>query len=249
MARDPLIGVLPAAGRGLRARPDTQTLPKAMLEVGGSPVIRHNVELMRDQLDIRDVRVIIGHQGDVIREHLGDGSSLGVHIHYVPNPRLDLELPYSIHLATRDVNAFCCVILADECYVGSNHRELLSDAYDAGLVTCAVVAADDPADVRKNYSVDIREGRIVRLEEKPKAPRAPLMGTGTYVLHPDAVARLRAAFAPDVERGPRGWTAWIGEVAAGGGIVRPFRLRGGYVNINSREDLERANRMWLAAHG
>jgi glucose-1-phosphate thymidylyltransferase len=218
-----------------------------MLEVGGVPVIRRNVELMRDQLDIRDIRVVIGHQGDVIREHLGDGASLGVRVSYVSNPRLDLELSYSIHLATRDVNGFCCVILADECYIGCNHRELLSDAYETGLVTCAVIASDDPGEVRKNYAVDIRDGRIVGVEEKPQAPREPLMGTGTYVLHPDAVERLRAAFTPEVERGPRDWTAWIGEVAAGGGVVRPFHLRGGYVNINSREDLERANRMWEAA--
>lgn len=247
MVRDPLIGVLPAAGRGVRARPDTQTIPKAMLEVGGVPVIRRNIELMRDELAIRDVRVVIGHHGNVLRDYLGDGSSLGVRLAYVVNPRLDLELSYSIYLATRDRASFYCVILADECYVGSNHRELLEDAYDAGLVTCTVIESDDVAAVRKNYAVDIREGRIVRLQEKPEAPRDRLMGTGTYVLHPDAVARLSAAFASDIERGPRDWTSWIGEIAAAGGVVRAFRLRGGYVNINSREDLERANRMWLAA--
>lgn len=244
--RDPLIGVLPAAGRGVRAHPDTQSVPKAMLLVGGVPVIQRNAELMRDQLQIRDIRVVTGHQGEAIRDHLGDGKGLGVRFHYVANPRVDLELPYSIHLATRDLPGFCCVILADECYVDSNHRELLAEPYDTALVTCAVIAAA-VADVRKNYSVEMSEGRICRLEEKPRAPHGLLMGTGTYVLHADAVARLSAAFAPDVEHGPRDWTSWIGEIAAGGGTVRPFHLRGGYVNINSREDLERANRMCEAA--
>src|SRR5439155_12601786 len=96
-----LVGVIPAAGRGVRAYPYTETVPKCMLEVDGVPLVRRNVELLRDQLGIRDIRIVVGHRGDVVQRHLGDGAALGVRIGYVVNDRLDLELPYSVYLGTR----------------------------------------------------------------------------------------------------------------------------------------------------
>jgi NDP-sugar pyrophosphorylase family protein len=237
-----LVGVLPAAGRGLRAAPRSRVVPKAMFDVGGMPAIRRNVELMRDQLGIHDIRIAIGHRGEVIRDALGDGRALGVRLDYAENERVDLGLPYSIALATRDLEGFCCVVLADECYVGSNHAELLTADYASAAVTCGVIEAEERF-VRENYAVEIAGERIVRLEEKPPAPNGRLMGVGTYVLHPSTVVQLRAAFAPDAARGPRDWTSWIDEIRARGALVRPFRLRGSYVNINTHEDLERANRL------
>jgi NDP-sugar pyrophosphorylase family protein len=45
-----LVGLIPSAGRGVRVYPYTATIPKSMLGVDGVPLIRRNVELMRDQL-------------------------------------------------------------------------------------------------------------------------------------------------------------------------------------------------------
>ena len=45
-----LVGVILAAGRGVRAYPSTKHMPKALLEVGGKPLIQRNIEILRDQL-------------------------------------------------------------------------------------------------------------------------------------------------------------------------------------------------------
>jgi UDP-N-acetylglucosamine diphosphorylase / glucose-1-phosphate thymidylyltransferase / UDP-N-acetylgalactosamine diphosphorylase / glucosamine-1-phosphate N-acetyltransferase / galactosamine-1-phosphate N-acetyltransferase len=236
-----LIGIIPAAGRGVRAYPYTDTIPKSMLEVDGVPLVRRNLELLRDQLGIRTIRIVVGHRGEVIRSYLGDGTELGVRIAYVENPRLDLELPYSIYLATRDLRTRCCVILADECYVDTNHRDLIRDVDPVALATCGFIETDNPKHIRKNYVATIRDGRIVALEEKPRTVSGTLMGTGTYLLHPELVARLAAAYDGDHDRGPRDWTSWLGAQCEAGGLVRPFFFRGRYVNVNSRDDLNYAN--------
>ena len=235
-----LVGLIPAAGRGVRAYPYTDTIPKALLPVDGVPIIQRNVELLRDALGVREVWVVVGYQGDQIRAFLGDGSQFGVHIHYVTNPRVDLNLPYSIYLAGMEIRRPCCMILSDECYVGSNHRELLATFDRAALVTIGIMETDVPKDIRKNYVPTIEDGRVVRLEEKPRLVRGPLMGTGTYVLQPETFWVLAEAFA-DVENGPRDWTGWLSSLCERGRTIRPFRLTGGYVNINSRDDLNRAN--------
>jgi SAM-dependent methyltransferase len=67
------------------------------------------------------------------------------------------------------------------------------------------------------------------------------MGTGTYVLHPELIARLARAYEGDADARPRDWTGWLDGLCRSGERLAAFRLRGGYVNVNSRDDLNRAN--------
>ncbi|HLK12271.1 MAG TPA: sugar phosphate nucleotidyltransferase [Candidatus Binatia bacterium] len=246
MSSDTLIGLIPAAGRGVRAYPYTATVPKAMLEVDGVPLIRRNVELLRDELDIRDICVVVGYRGEVIRDYLGTGGALGVRLFYVTNPRVELNLPYSMllggqEIARRGLEGYCCTVLSDECYVGSNHRSLLASGYRNALATCGLVHSDFPKQIRNNYVVTIEDGRIVAMQEKPQTVSGTLMGTGTYLLAPEVFTRLAASFADGPDHGPRDWTTWLGGLCAAGARVVPFPLTGRYVNVNSRDDLNWAN--------
>ena len=236
-----LIGLLPAAGRGIRAYPYTERIPKAMLEVDGVPILHRNVELMRDQLGIRDIRIVVGHQDQVIRHYLRDGTQLGVRITYVTNPDVERELPYSVHLAGRDIESHCCMILADECYVNSNHAALRSSFDPSALMTLSLRTREHRKEIRKNYVVTLRDGLITDLLEKPKIVASGLMGTGTYLLHPDVFKHLAGAYADGPGQGPDDWTSWIAELARSGEKILPFHLEGEYVNINSRDDLNHAN--------
>ena len=238
-----LVGVIPAAGRGIRAYPYTEFLPKCLLEIDGMPLLRRNLELMRDELGIRDFRVVIGHHGARIREYLGDGSWLGVRVELLENDRLDRELAWSIHLGVRGSAGPCLVMLSDECYVDANHRELLAAACRDALVTCGLVRSASRHQVRRNYVAEIRDGRVVDLIEKPQDGGAEWMGVGTYLLQPEAVAKLSAAFASDGEASPRDWTTWLGHLARSGERIDAFRLAGQYVNVNDREALNQANHL------
>jgi NDP-sugar pyrophosphorylase family protein len=221
-----LIGLIPAAGKGVRAYPYSATIPKSMLEVDGVPILERNLELMRDELAIRRIVIVLGHRGEVIRAHFGDGSRFGVQITYVDNPRVDLELPYSVYLAGREISSLCCMILADECYVDSNHRELRVGADPSALVTCCTIEAEYAKQIRKNYVVEVRDGGVVDLIEKPTRVSGRLMGTGTYLLAPGVFRRLEESYRDGPESGPRDWTAWLASLARSGERVVPFRLTG-----------------------
>lgn len=70
-----------AAGRGERMRPLTDLLPKPLLAVGGKPLIVHHI----DKLKAAGVtELVINHAwlGHKLVESLGDGSALGVTIHW-----------------------------------------------------------------------------------------------------------------------------------------------------------------------
>jgi hypothetical protein len=133
------------------------------------------------------------------------------------------------------------MILADECYLGSNHAQLLEKLDPDALATCALINGESIKQIRKNYQVSLNDGLIVDLVEKPTKVVGPLMGTGTYLLQPEIFRRLEEAYREGSAETPGDWTSWLASQARHGARLVPFYLTGKYVNINSRDDLNFAN--------
>ncbi|MFO1204564.1 MAG: nucleotidyltransferase family protein [Burkholderiales bacterium] len=99
-----------AAGRGERMRPLTDTVPKPLLAVGGKSLIARHVENLA-AAGIRDIVVNHAHLGSMIEEHLGDGSTFGVVLHYSRE---------GIALETAGGIAMALPLLGDEPFVVVN---------------------------------------------------------------------------------------------------------------------------------
>jgi NDP-sugar pyrophosphorylase family protein len=76
-----------AAGKGERLRPLTEKIPKALLEVGGRPLIHYPL-LMLKRAGITEVAINTHHLGAQIEGALGRGDALGIKITYSPEPVL-----------------------------------------------------------------------------------------------------------------------------------------------------------------
>jgi N-acetyl-alpha-D-muramate 1-phosphate uridylyltransferase len=79
-----------AAGRGERMRPLTDRAPKALLPVGGRPLVEYQVEALA-RAGFRDIVVNHAWLGEQIEAALGDGGRFGAHIRYSPEPPGALE--------------------------------------------------------------------------------------------------------------------------------------------------------------
>ncbi|HYN06277.1 MAG TPA: sugar phosphate nucleotidyltransferase [Vicinamibacterales bacterium] len=236
-----LVGVIPAAGRGTRAYPYTKGIPKCMLEVDGRPNLEHLIGIMRDQMGIRHVVVIVATFRDVIIRHFGDGSRFGVKLTYVQNHDVDKGLSHSILLSQPYVSEHFCVMLSDECYIDSNHHELVKTDYASSLATCAIQPSRDQDQVRKNYSVEIEDGLIRRIVEKPQNPGTAMLGLGTFVFHRRFFAHLERALAA-TDGLPKDPVSVLGRLCAQERVA-PFVLQGEYVNINDRDEFNLANNL------
>lgn len=73
--------VILAGGLGSRLRDHVGAIPKAMVPVGGKPLLEHQVALARDH-GFTDIRLLTFHGESVIRNHFGDGGRWGVSIRY-----------------------------------------------------------------------------------------------------------------------------------------------------------------------
>jgi dTDP-glucose pyrophosphorylase len=227
--------LIPAAGRGLRAYPKTNRCPKVLLEIDGKPLILRNIELLRDSLGVRGVTVIVGPHGDQVRARLGDGARFGVELRYVECPDSGIGLARGILLCRDLFREPFITILGDELYANSNHSrlaELYGLPFDA---VCAVMRASDLHQIKRNYGVQIEDGRIVSLVEKPSEIRNDLLGCGTYLFTPgifDAIAGGK----PSPRTGRVELTDVLNGLAQGAPGVLPFFLDGMYFNINTADD-------------
>ena len=73
--------MLLAAGRGERMRPLTDTTPKALLSVGGKPLIVWHLERLR-RAGFTEIVINLAHLGKQIEAALGDGRQFGASIRY-----------------------------------------------------------------------------------------------------------------------------------------------------------------------
>lgn len=74
--------VILAGGLGTRLRTVLGDIPKALAEVGGIPVLGHQLRLCRDH-GFTNVVLLLGHAADAIKDYVGDGSKFGLNCHYV----------------------------------------------------------------------------------------------------------------------------------------------------------------------
>jgi MurNAc alpha-1-phosphate uridylyltransferase len=79
-----------AAGRGKRLRPFTDTTPKALLPVGGKPLIVWHLERLA-AAGFRHVIINLAHLGDQIRQTLGNGQAWNLRLLYSQEPPEALE--------------------------------------------------------------------------------------------------------------------------------------------------------------
>lgn len=73
--------VILAGGEGRRLQPHTDSLPKALVPVGGEPVVAIVLKLLA-KAGVRTVGMAVNHRAEQIVTALGDGSSFGLLLKY-----------------------------------------------------------------------------------------------------------------------------------------------------------------------
>ena len=129
-----------AAGRGERMGALTDGVPKPLLEVGGRPLIEHQI-LRLATAGYRDIVVNLAWLGEQIAARLGDGSGLGVRIRYSREPEGALDTGGGIRQALS--------LLGDERFVVVNSDVWSDYSFEklrgAGTGDAHIVLVDNPA--------------------------------------------------------------------------------------------------------
>jgi len=160
--------IIPAAGVGTRLRPHTHTLPKVLINVAGKPILGHIVDGLIEA-GIDKLTVIIGYQGEKVRSYLDREYSLPVK-YVVQEERKGLG--HAVGMGLEETDDPALIILGDTIFDAD-----FSDILNAETNTIAVTEVDDP---RRFGVVEMSDGQVTRLVEKPSDPPSNLAIVGLY---------------------------------------------------------------------
>jgi len=178
MKNGQLKGVILAGGTGSRLYPLTKVTNKHLLPVGRKPMIYHPVEKLVE-VGIKDILIVTGveHMGDVV-SLLGSGKDFNCRFTYRVQDEAGgiaqaLALAEGFTTGQRMV-----VILGDNIFGGS--LKAYVQKYEKQKKGARFLVKE-VADPQRFGVVEIKGGKIITIEEKPKKPKSNLAVTGIYM--------------------------------------------------------------------
>jgi glucose-1-phosphate thymidylyltransferase len=200
-ATEKMKGVILAGGKGTRMLPLTKVTNKHLLPIYDAPMIYYPIRTLV-AAGIKDILIVVGGEsmGDFLRL-LGDGSEFGI------------TLTYRCQVGSGGIPS--ALSLAKEFADGENVMVVLGDNIMEESVAKDVVEFElrkKPAgaklflkevhDPQRYGVIELKDGKIVAIHEKPKNPPTNLCATGVYLFDSeifDIIARLHPSKRGELE--------------------------------------------------
>jgi len=179
-----------------------------MVPVGNKPVLEHVVEALVDA-GVNDIVFVVGYRRERIQTYFGDGGDWDANIEYVVQEK-QLGTGHALLQAEKEVDEEFLVVNGDS-FVSAELLADLGEAEGEGSAV-AVTRSDEPTD----YGVvDVENGKVVDLEEKPHVYDAETetINAGAYRFDTDVFDDVREASSG-------------GEMALTDAVVRQTRHEG-----------------------
>ena len=193
-------GIILAGGLGKRLYPLTKVINKHLLPVYNKPMIYYPIETLVDA-GFEDILIVTGgyHAGEFLRL-LGDGHDFGLsHINYTYQEG-EGGIADALKLAEHFANGQkIVVILGDNIIEKSIKKQVGKFEKQPQGARVLLKKVDDP----QRFGVaEIKNNRVVSIQDKPKRPKSPYVITGIYMYDNqvfDIVKRLKPSRRGELE--------------------------------------------------
>lgn len=162
--------IIPAAGEGKRLKPHTLTTPKVLLPVAGKPIIGHILDRLVNLNPEEIIMILNPKQIEPIQHYLVEAGFTST-IKFVEQKK-PLGLGHAVLLGLEICVASPVLIILGDTILELNVAGMV------GKENCiGVQAVQDP---RRFGVVDLKDGYISTVVEKPKSPKSNLAIVGIY---------------------------------------------------------------------
>ncbi len=217
--------VLMAGGLGTRLRPLTWDQPKPMLPIGGRPLLETIITNFANQ-GFRHFKLCLNYKAEMIQEHFGDGSKLGVHIDYVlENKRMGTA------------GALSLMPPPEETFFVMN-GDLLTDINFSSLLDFHRMQQGDATLCVREHQyripygvVSTNDGQVTTIDEKPL--KKTYVNAGIYLFEPSAMSLIPKDRYYDM-------TDFLLDLINNNHTVNSFPIHEYWLDIGQHTDYERA---------
>lgn len=174
---------------GLGTRLFLQDTPKAMVSIGGKPLLQRTIDCFVRQ-GLRDFLFKVGYRADAIIRHFGDGSRFGCRIAYVREENR-LGTAGGLRFIERETDSV--IVVYGDLLVDADLRGLISRHRQTGARATLLVHDSTHPEDSDVVEAD-SDGRVTRLIHKPGSDAyGRSTNTGVFVLRPECFSHVPAA--------------------------------------------------------
>lgn len=228
-----------AGGKGTRLRPITFSMAKQLVPVANKPVLFYGLEAVAEA-GIREVGIIVGDTAAEIQQAVGDGSSWGVRVTYIPQPE-PLGLAHAVLTAEPFLQEEPFLMYLGDNIVTSSIKPLV-EAFEQRQPNALILLAEVP-NPQEFGVAELQGERVVRLIEKPQQPPSNLALVGVYLFDKhifEAARAIRPSWRGELEI-----TDAIQYLIDHGYTVESQQISGWWKDTGSLDALLEANRLVL----
>jgi glucose-1-phosphate thymidylyltransferase len=169
--------LIASGGRGTRLRPITHTRNKHLIPIANKPILHYAIEAVAEA-GVKEIAIVVNADSDEVQRAIGNGERWGVSITYVPQDSPG-GLAQVVGLAEQFMGKDHFIFyLGDNMVIGGVKRFI--DEFEKSRCNCYLTLAKvkDP----ERFGVpELRDGRIVAVEEKPKQAKSTYAVAGIYL--------------------------------------------------------------------
>ena len=181
-----------AGGEGIKMRPLTYEMPKALIPIHGRPVLEYIIENLRYH-NVRDIIISTGHLGDKIKEYFGNGSRFGVKITYLDQGKKSPGTAPPVLQAQKLFKKKSFVLYYADVLSDINLEDMIEfHTANPSTATLALTSVRDSA----NWGVVRLQGnKIYSFLEKPQSRKdlSHLINAGVAICNSDIFAHIKTS--------------------------------------------------------
>lgn len=232
-------GLILSGGKGTRLRPITYTSAKQLIPIANKPVLFYVLEDLANS-GIKDIGIIVGDTAKEIQEAVGDGSNWGARVNYIFQEQ-PLGLAHAVMIAEDYLKDSKFVMYLGDNILKEGIKNIVKEFMRCNS-NCVILLAE--VENPQQFGVaELKDGKVVRLIEKPKHPPSNYALVGVYMFDNkifEAVKQLKPS-----GRGEYEITDAIQYLIDKSYIVRPYIVNSWWKDTGKLEDILEANRLIL----
>ncbi|MFZ2970119.1 MAG: sugar phosphate nucleotidyltransferase [Minisyncoccia bacterium] len=177
-------------GEGVKLRPFTYEMPKALLPIHNKPLLQHTIEFMA-QNGFKDIIISVGHLGEKIKNYFKDGSGFGVQITYIDQDKKESGTAQPLLQAKKLIGESPFILWYGDVLAEADLFDMLDfHKSNKNVVTMGITSVEKSSDWGV---VTLKGSQIVEFNERPEKDYliSHLINAGIYIINAEIFGNIK----------------------------------------------------------